>query len=324
MAKFLRNSYRGGKEIRKSRSKRLGRGPLFGLWVFVAFLFVAILMLAKEIHRPNSYDTPKNQMESKSQDGYIRRPLPKPSIKDKSSPFNVPSHPKDEEKILNPSSISSSTRYVSIIIDDMGRSVEIAKKFVNLPYPLAFAVLPYEPETKEVVKLIKNSGKTLLLHMPMEPHGYPEKDPGEGALLLTQSRETQRKLFLEALERVPGAVGVNNHMGSRFTEDREAMEFFLSLLKEKGLFFVDSATTNKTVACDVAKSIGVKCFRRDVFIDHEPNLDFVNAQIEHIINMADQKSFILAIGHPHRVTFEVLTSKLRLMRDKNIELVSIK
>jgi len=221
------------------------------------------------------------------------------------------------------STISKHYRRVSIIIDDMGGSMEIAKKFIDLPYPIALAVLPYEPYSREVARLAKEHGKVVLLHMPMEPHGYPEKNPGKGALLLGQGRDTQRKLFLKALEQVPGAVGVNNHMGSRFTENREAMRFFLELVKEKNLFFIDSATTDKTVACDVAREIGVPCLRRDVFLDHEVTASFARAQLVRLFDIAQTKDLTIAIGHPHKITLELLQKVLAETRNKNIEIVSL-
>ncbi|MGC8719138.1 MAG: divergent polysaccharide deacetylase family protein [Thermodesulforhabdaceae bacterium] len=213
--------------------------------------------------------------------------------------------------------------WVSIIIDDMGGNLDIAKKFLELPYPIAFAVLPYEPYSREVSKLIRQHGKVLLLHMPMEPHGYPQKNPGKGALLLGQDRDTQRRLILKALEQVPGAAGVNNHMGSKFTENREAMRSFLEVLKEKNLFFVDSATSDKTVACDVAREVGVVCFRRNVFLDHEPSVSFVNAQFVKLVDMAGSRDATIVIAHPHIVTYELLKKKLAEIQTRNIELVSI-
>ncbi len=197
---------------------------------------------------------------------------------------------------------------VSIIIDDMGRSIELARKFLELPYPLAFAVLPYEPHTREVAKMIKEKGRVLLLHMPMEPKGYPEVNPGPGALLLGQSKDQQKKLFLEALSRVPGAVGVNNHMGSRFTENREAMTNFLTWVKEQGLFFVDSMTTPDSVGCDVAKTLGVPCVKRNVFLDHLVKQKFISHQLKRLEVMAHNRCFTLAIGHPHELTYKVLAT----------------
>ncbi len=195
---------------------------------------------------------------------------------------------------------------VSIIIDDMGRSIDIARKFLELPYPLAFAVLPYEPHAKEVAKMIKDKGRVLLLHMPMEPKGYPAVNPGPGALLLEQDKNQQKKLFLEALSRVPGAVGVNNHMGSKFTENREAMTNFLTWVKEQGLFFVDSMTTPNSVGCDVAKSLGVPCVKRDVFLDHLVKQKFILHQLKRLEVMAHNRCFTLAIGHPHELTYQAL------------------
>jgi len=239
--------------------------------------------------------------------------------------------PSSREVVPEPSSrdvpvsspVSKHYRRISIIIDDMGGSMDIAKKFLELPYPIALAVLPYEPYSREVARLAKEHGKVVLLHMPMEPHGYPEKNPGKGALLLGQDRDTQRKLFLKALEQVPGAVGVNNHMGSRFTENRESMRVFLELVKEKNLFFIDSATTDKTVACDVAREVGVPCLRRDVFLDHEVTASFARAQLVRLFDIAQTKDLTIAIGHPHKITLELLQKGFTETSNKNIKVVSL-
>lgn len=213
---------------------------------------------------------------------------------------------------------------VSIIIDDMGRDIESAKKFLALPYPLAFAVLPYEAHSKEVAEMIRKSGRTLLLHMPMEPRGYPEVNPGPGALLLSQSEEEQYRLFKKALKQVPGALGVNNHMGSRFTEDREAMRRFMRWLKEEGLFFVDSRTTAKTVACEAAREVGVPCLERNVFIDHELTRKFIVSQLAELARRASTQGYALAIGHPHEITYRVLRDNLSRYSVNGLQLVSLR
>lgn len=351
MTKIQGNSYKQETKPLKNRTKRprsdysqAGKW-VFRLWLFSFLLWTAILFWVYRYSKKNfpPHVTEEKQVKGEKVTGKIRKDatpvvvIPPPS--NTSVPNNVSTVKLGQSELHSGSSESTNIKAnvpqkntetrlhnrkrVSIIIDDMGGSIDMALKFLELPYPIAFAVLPYEPHSQEVSRLVKSYGKVLLLHMPMEPHEYPEKNPGKGALLLGQDRETQRKLFLRALERVPGAVGVNNHMGSKFTEDMEAMRFFMEMLKEKNLFFVDSATTSKTVACDVAREVGVRCFRRNVFLDHEPSTVFVNAQLVKLADEAREREITIAIGHPHKVTLDMLRRGLKDIQAKDIELVSI-
>ncbi|MCX7822513.1 MAG: divergent polysaccharide deacetylase family protein [Syntrophobacterales bacterium] len=325
MAKIFRREKKEAKGFSKSP---ILRRWFFRLWSFVALIWIGLLFWVYWSSREGNIKVTETKIGLSEKTG-LEKVKESLSLTTKSYQDN-----NKEKTLLNdgPNRQSSgdlknrivSQGRISIIIDDMGGSLDIARKFLELPYPMAFAVLPYESYSREVAKMIRKNGRVLLLHMPMEPHEYPDKNPGKGALLLSQSRETQRKLFMKALEQVPGAVGVNNHMGSRFTENRDSMRFFMEILKERNLFFVDSVTTDKTVACDVAKDVGVKCFRRNVFLDHEPTVTFVNTQLVRLIDIAKERGDVtIAIGHPHRVTLDTLKRGLKDIQSGNIELVSI-
>lgn len=331
----------------RSKNRALPRGWLFNLWVFLTAILIGVIVWSywgsnKDSLRPKEV---RQEAKKDSQSGDARQDITETQSYRPNGLAAVDTrgdYPPEERKnsgdsratptVSTHNSSATLTKttsplkirgQVSIIIDDMGGSLEMAKNFLELPYPIAFAVLPYEPYSREVAQLILRHGHVVLLHMPMEPHDYPKKNPGKGALVLSQDKETQRRLFLKALEQVPGAVGVNNHMGSRFTEDREAMGFFLQMVKEKDLFFVDSATSDKSVACDVAREIGVVCLRRNVFLDHEPSVSFISAQFVRLSDMAASRDMTIVIGHPHRVTLEVLRKKLVEIQAKHVELVSI-
>ncbi|MBW2103376.1 MAG: divergent polysaccharide deacetylase family protein [Deltaproteobacteria bacterium] len=177
---------------------------------------------------------------------------------------------------------------------------------MELNLPLALSILPRAPFTREVAQEAVRRGIPLMLHLPMEPRNYPETRPGPGALLLCMSREEILKVVDEDLARVPGAVGVNNHMGSLFTEDREKMGIVLGELKRRNLFFVDSRTTKRSVAYTLAKEMGLPALQRQVFLDNRASKSEVRIQLDRLRSIAGRSGRALGIGHPHKETLETL------------------
>lgn len=322
-----------GQKKKRQKYNPVYRSPLFALLVFIAILLVGLIFMvhrgtfkhtfkkSSDISHNVARVSPSSQGKSTNYANLDRNNTPADSRQSTSLPANS-EIPKDNA-VSNEQNSTKARSHVSVIIDDMGRDVKTAEKFLALPYPLAFAVLPHEPHAQKVARMVKEKGKILLLHMPMEPHGYPEVKPGPGALLLSQSPEKQHRLFLEALRRVPGAIGVNNHMGSRFTEDREAMTHFLSWIKEEGLFFVDSRTTPKTVACEVANQLNVPCLERNVFLDHKLTEGSVMTQLDELAQRASKQGYALAIGHPHDITYRILANNLAHFAENGVTPISL-
>ncbi len=195
---------------------------------------------------------------------------------------------------------------VAIIIDDMGYHRDVGHELLQLPLNLTFSFLAAAPFTAELEEMAFQGGRIVLLHQPMEPKG-DEWDPGPGALLTKQSKEEQEELFLENLQKVPHAVGVNNHMGSLYTEDRERMEDLMVLLREQGLFFVDSFTTASSQGLIAAKAVGVPAARRHIFLDNVHSQDKVCKQLHKLVQSAEQNGWAIGIGHPNDATLAALT-----------------
>ncbi len=195
---------------------------------------------------------------------------------------------------------------LAIVIDDMGRDVERARAFLELPFPVALSVLPHLRHSREVAALAARTGAVLLLHLPMEPRSYPETDPGPGALLRGMGEAEVRRTVREDLAQVPGVMGVNNHMGSRLTELPEPMAWVMDELKRRNLFFLDSLTTARSVAARAAQRAGIPWLRRAVFLDNERNPDAIGSQLRRAVRRAQRTGHAVAIGHPYRVTLETL------------------
>jgi polysaccharide deacetylase 2 family uncharacterized protein YibQ len=184
---------------------------------------------------------------------------------------------------------------MAIIIDDAGYDLAELEPFLELRIPLAVAVLPNLPHSGEAARRVKQAGKELLLHLPMEPEGG--EDPGPGALLTGESPAEIQRLLEAALETVPGASGVNNHMGSKATADVALMTTVLSAIGDQGLFFVDSRTTAATVGARVAAELGVPFLERDVFIDASHSDGEIAEAFASGIALAARQGTAILIGH---------------------------
>jgi len=135
---------------------------------------------------------------------------------------------------------------------------------------------------------------------------FPEKRPGPGALLAAMPSDEMREQLLANLDVVPGAVGVNNHMGSRLTTDGRAMKVLMGVLKERGLFFLDSKTSPRSLAFDTAYHFNIPAAKRDIFLDAYDDRDFIRGQIRKLVEAAGRRGTAIGIGHPYASTLEVL------------------
>lgn len=223
----------------------------------------------------------------------IRKPLPKSGIQEEDLP------PK-----------------VAIIIDDLGHNSDLAFSFLSLNLELSFSILPSAPFTDIIVREANKKRREIILHQPMEPKSYPSVDPGPGALFLSMSERDLRQVLDKNLREITGAKGVNNHMGSSFTENREKMQVILQELKNRGLFYVDSRTTMRTVGFEQAKKIGVATAERTVFLDNNLDPKAICVQIECLLEIAGNFGSAIGIGHPYNETFEIIEKYQDRLREE--------
>lgn len=210
---------------------------------------------------------------------------------------------------------------VAIIIDDIGFRSDIDRQFLNLPANLTFAVLPYSPDGTAFAGDATRKGHEILLHLPMEPKAYPSIKPGKGGLLLSMGPEKIREILVANLAQVPYIKGVNNHMGSAFTSDSDKMRIVLEVIKDRGLYFVDSRTAGTAKGYETAKSLGMRAGMRNVFLDHEPKPSMIARQFDLMVKVAQRQGSAIAIGHPYTATLDILRQKLPELRAKNIDVV---
>lgn len=192
-----------------------------------------------------------------------------------------------------------------LVLDDLGLDARFARELAALPVPVTFSVLPRLANTAEVVRIAREHGRELLLHQPMEPVDAAIS-PGPGALFVGMPEPRVASLVRENLDKVPGAVGLNNHMGSRFTQDATGVGAVLQVASENNLFVIDSLTHPRSVFARRAKELGVPVLRRDVFLDVVRNTEAIIYQLRKAVRLAKSKGSAVAIGHPHPETLEAL------------------
>ncbi|HKK01465.1 MAG TPA: divergent polysaccharide deacetylase family protein, partial [Desulfuromonadales bacterium] len=208
-------------------------------------------------------------------------------------------------------------------IDDMGGTLRSARRLLALGIPLTFSILPNTPEAPQVAELAHRSGTEVIIHIPMEPQGYPAINPGKGALMVGMPAKKIRTLFAGYRQRVPYAVGGNNHEGSLFTEQVAGMDTVLEEMKKDGLFFVDSLTTAQSVGYREARRLGVPTAVRDRFLDNKLNVGKISRQIEKLVQLAKRQGHAIAICHPHPQTIEALEHEASYLKNAGVEFVPV-
>ncbi len=210
---------------------------------------------------------------------------------------------------------------VALVIDDLGRSLSEIDDLRRMGVPLTYSVLPFEALTPRVVETLNQKHLEMLCHLPMEAEG--DADPGPGALRLGMTGDQLVALTRSALAAVPGAVGVNNHMGSALSADRPAMRAILQAIAEKDLFFLDSRTSAQSVGYDEALKMGLPAAERQVFLDDDLRPEAIEEEFRRFLQVASEKGSAIAIGHPHPATLEVLARELPRARAAGYEFVPV-
>lgn len=210
---------------------------------------------------------------------------------------------------------------VAIIVDDMGNSMREANTLLAINVPITFSIIPGCAKVREVAEAAHRRGGEVMVHIPMEPHGYQQKPFEKNGLLLALSDEEIEKRMEAYLGAVPHADGANNHMGSRFTEERDKMQVVLKVLKGKGMFFIDSKTSPASVADRLAREMGIPAASRNVFLDNEQDVGAISAQIEKLADMAKRNGSAIGICHPHKTTLQALAATLPALKAEGVNFV---
>jgi len=297
----------------RRRSPSRGRRPL--LILAATLLFGAGIYFGIELGKP----PPRPDFsvrEPAVRDSAVRepaKPLPEPTEPttppaDAGDPGTPTAPEGGVEVIRQPPFDAGGPPRISIVIDDLGRSVRELDALASLGIPLTYSVLPFESQTPRVVAELRRRGAELLCHLPMEAKG--DADPGPGALHLGMGREELADATRRALAAVPGAAGVNNHMGSAIAPETEAMSVVLRVVAERNLYFLDSRTSADTLGYTLARHLGVPAGERQIFLDTERDPAFIREQFAALLQVASERGGAIAIAHPYPETLAILTAEV--------------
>jgi uncharacterized protein len=309
---------RKGRPVNR-RKKSTGAGkPLLSLVVVLAMIGAALFFLQQT---QRAKPVPVAKKAGKIQ--YLPMPQRSVPVLRQVSPASVAApapieKPQVEAPPIHP---AKGAGRVAIIIDDMGASMQDLQALLSIKVPLTFSVIPSLAHAKGVAEAAHGAGAEVMVHMPMEPEGYPKQRMESIGLLLAMDDQEIAKRVTGYFGSVPFAVGANNHMGSRFTQDPEKMEAVLKVLKGKGMFFVDSKTSPASVGGQVARQLGVKTASRQVFLDNVQNEAAIGKQLEQVAAVARKKGSAIAICHPHPATIRTLKAMLPELEKSGITFV---
>ena len=210
---------------------------------------------------------------------------------------------------------------IAIIMDDMGGSLSTLQELLRLEVTITPSILPGTSRAIPATVLLRDKGREYMIHMPMQPRSYPKTNPGANALLLGQSEDKTRNLVRSYLAGVPGAVGGNNHMGSRYTAALEPMRIVLDEMQQHDLFFIDSRTIGDSVAFSEARKMGLRTATRNIFLDNRADVSYIRQQIRKMVNLAGKNREIIAICHPHAETLKAFRLEQDWLQKQTVDFV---
>jgi len=212
---------------------------------------------------------------------------------------------------------------LAIIIDDIGEDLKQTKEFLDLGIPLTLSILPDQPHSQGSEQLAHERGYEVMLHLPMEPKDRPHHNPGAGAIYTNMDEGRIAEIIKSHIKKFTYIKGVNNHMGSRATEDEKTMRAVLKTLKPTGLYFVDSHTSSQSIAFRMAREMGIPSGENMLFIDNEPEVNYSKNFIDKAIRQVINRGQGIIIGHPRQTTLEALKEMTPKLKNEGISLVFV-
>jgi uncharacterized protein len=227
--------------------------------------------------------------------------------------------------VEEPEEIKKEKYKISIVVDDLGDNSIIAKQIANLPFTLTLAILPHTPHAQKISAIGTQQGHEVIMHLPMEALSRPDL-LGPGALFEVMEADEFEATLMSDARTVPNLVGFNNHMGSLLTQSPEKMNLLMKLAKQNNWYFLDSKTSQSSVAQIIAKEMEIPTIGRDVFLDHhEKKSDLpmvLEKQFEELKKIARRRGHVVAICHPYQETYQFLLENLSQIQDE-FELVKL-
>jgi len=207
---------------------------------------------------------------------------------------------------------------ISIIIDDLGYQLDQGKALARLPHRFTIAIIPFTPYGSDIARYAYQNKKEIMLHAPMEPLGTSKWEAG---LTAKMGEQELIRTMSSMLKDIPHAVGINNHGGSKLTQDRGRMQWIMQFLARKQLYFVDSRTIANTTASNAASHAAVRNSSRDVFLDNDKSPDLIKVQLNKLRQIATKRGYAIGIAHPYPETISTLVEELPKLYRQGILLV---
>jgi polysaccharide deacetylase 2 family uncharacterized protein YibQ len=209
---------------------------------------------------------------------------------------------------------------VAIVIDDFGYNMNNVDAFFRLNEPITLSILPQQPYSREIARMARSRGHEVMLHLPLESWRSDVKEESSTIRSGMTEKEVDARIAKE-LAYIPGAGGVSNHMGSKATEDDKLMVFVMRYLKKRGLYYFDSLTSPKSVCRDVASGLGVRCGRRDRFLDNSSDMASIEEELVQLRDTAFARGRAIAVCHDRKNTVAALSHMMPEMSRDGVEFV---
>lgn len=290
---------------RRSNARARSRVGLLVVALVILAIVLAIVAINKQI---KGYFTGGRQLS-----------IPQASATPAMAPLQSPPPQIPSPVVSGP--LSATGPKVAIIIDDCGYNVKRCKPFLEMPIPITISILPMTPHGREIETDALAAGKSVILHLPMEPDS-PLAHPGQGAIMTAMSDAAVEAQVEADLASIPDVPGANNHMGSKATSDARIMRDVLQVFQKHHLFFIDSMTSYTTVAATTARALGIPTAQRDVFLDDSKDLKYIEGQFAQLQRVALKRGTAIAIGHPFDTTAQALREAIPAMQAAGITFVS--
>ncbi|ABS21383.1 divergent polysaccharide deacetylase family protein [Bacillus cytotoxicus] len=220
--------------------------------------------------------------------------------------------------LIFPINIHAHTNKVAIVIDDFGNNMKGTKEMLSLPIPLTVAVMPFLPSTKQDAIAAHKKGHEVIIHMPMEPINGKKEWLGPKAITTDLSDDEIKHRIEQAIEAVPYAIGMNNHMGSKVTADERIMRIILTVCKKHGLFYLDSKTNSNSVVSRIGKELDVPIIENQMFFDDIYTSSHILKQAQFLLQKTRKTPVVVAIGHvgpPGETTSRAIQSTIPKVRE---------
>jgi hypothetical protein len=212
---------------------------------------------------------------------------------------------------------------LAIVVDGLGYEPSRDAEWLKLPARITVAVIPFGPSSRNVAESARARGWGVILHVPMEPE-TPTSDRTERFRIRRgMSADEMESLLARMAEGLPMATGASNHMGSAVTADPEAMAAYVSVLKKKGFFLLDSVTTSKSVALEAARLAGIPAARRDAFLDAAMNREEMRRQWERAVSIARERGTAVLICHGRTESLRMMLELLPRLKEEKVQAVTV-